>query len=72
MLHVDGQTVLAVMDEERRASTARAVLLTKGASVIKRMIAAQRYHKKWAEANGMDVYPVPTDVACAALQDRME
>ena len=72
MLHVEGQTVMAVMDVERRASTARAVLLTKGASVIKRMIAAQRYHKKWAEANGMEVYPVPTDVACAALQDRME
>jgi len=72
MLHVDGKSVPAVMDEGRRASTARAVLLTKGASVIKRMIAAQRYHIKWAEANGMEVYPVPTDVACAALQDRME
>ena len=72
MLHVDGKTVTAVMDEERRASTARAILLTKGASVIKRMIAAQRYHKRWAEANGMEVYPVPTDVACAALQDRMD
>ena len=72
MLHVDGKSVPAVMDEERRASTARAVLLTKGASVIKRMIAAQRYHTRWAAANNMDVYPVPTDVACAALQDRME
>ena len=30
MLHVDGKSVPAVMDEERRASTARAVLLTKG------------------------------------------
>ena len=36
------------------------------------MIAAQRYHKRWAEANGLEVYPVPTDVACAALQDRMD
>jgi len=68
--HIGGDCALQhTVHRSARLKVARGILDKLGVAVLRYMTAALRYHKLWCAAHGVPTYPVPTLIACAAIED---
>ena len=70
--HIGGECAIQHTDplpRSARLKVARGVMDKLGVAVLRYMTAALKYHKLWCAAHHMPTYPVPTLIACAALED---